>query len=150
MSSGSKRITQMDPSRFILCLKEFTESKHYDLDEVLIRRIISSLYFSLFNFWANKKYFLENRRSRGPNQDCFSFIEFVKDMIAEDLDAEIKFLHTYRIASDHYALNPTVVKHEGRAEDVFGRREDVEINKRSLKKAINSAEAILNVLLKEK
>ena len=110
---------------------------------------MSSLYFSLFNFWANKKYFLENKRRKGPKQDCFSFIEFVEEMISNALDAEIKLLHTYRIASDHYALNLTIIKHEGRAEEFFGIREEVEIDESSLKKAIESAEEILKVLREE-
>lgn len=149
MPSGSERVAHMDPSELIYQLKKFAESKNYNLDEVFIRRIMSSLYFSLFNFWANKKYFLENKRRKGPKQDCFSFIEFVEEMISNALDAEIKLLHTYRIASDHYALNPTIIKHGGRAEEFFGIREEVEIDESSLKKAIESAEEILKVLREE-
>jgi hypothetical protein len=136
----------MDPSELIYQLKKFVESKNYNINEVFIRRIISSLYFSLFNFWANKKYLLENKRRKGPKQDCFDFIEFVEDMISNALDAEIKLLHTYRIASDHYALNPTIIKHEGKAEEFFGIREEVKIDRSTLKKAIESAEEILKVL----
>ncbi|MFA4720621.1 hypothetical protein [Pyrococcus kukulkanii] len=146
MSSGAERVKQVDPSEFISLLKKFVESKNYELDEVFIRRIISSLYFSLFIYWANRKYFLENKRSKGPKQDRFSFVEFVKDMISNSLDAEIKLLHTYRIASDHYALNPTIIKHEGSAREFFGIREEVRIDKTALRKAIESAEEILRVL----
>lgn len=149
MPSGPERVAHMDPSELIYQLKKFVESKNYNLNEVSIRRVISSLYFSLFNFWANKKYFLENKRRKGPKQDCFSFVEFVEEMISNALDAEIKFLHTYRIASDHYALNPTVIKHEGRAEEFFGIREEVKIDESALKKAIESAEEILKVLREE-
>jgi len=140
----------MNPSKFIQKLKEFVVSKNYELDEVFIRRAISALYFSLFIFWANKKYFLENRPGQGSNQDYFPFRMFLQDMISSALDREIIFLHVYRVASDHYALNPTIVKIYGEEKRIIGKKKiEVKIDREALKKAIDSAEEILKALTNE-
>ncbi|RLF03637.1 MAG: hypothetical protein DRK00_08580 [Thermoprotei archaeon] len=108
--------------------------------EVYVRRALSALYFSLFNYWMAKKYD-RGERGLGPKQDSFKYGDFHGELLDKALDAQIVYLFSLRVASDHYALNPTIIKiyNGGR---IKGRRYSY-ITIDSLKRAIEAAKEIL-------
>jgi len=147
MSSGLDRIDHLDPEDFIFFVETCIKEHENQFDEVFIRRFISALYFSLINYWACKKYYLENRRWKGPNQDYFPTTEFLEELYENNLDKEIRLLYACRAASDHYVCNPTSINLFGEKK-IIGKRKikNVEINKNSLRKCLESAKKILNYL----
>lgn len=100
---------KLNPRQLIDSLSRLASNKKA-LDEVLIRRNASTLFFALFNYWAAKSY-AKGRRARGhcPYEDCFPYSEFLQEMLGAGLEYAIYPLYLYRVLADHYTLNPTKV-----------------------------------------
>jgi len=118
------------------------------VDEVLMRRIASSLFLSLYNYWSLKAYVKYNRRYNvkgrsSPKGYNLPHKWFLKDMLMQGLD-EIIDIYLYRVWADHYALHPTDVVLNVDGNKVF--KVEVDLNK--LKDILNSAYHILNYLEK--
>jgi len=111
-------------------------------DEVAIRRVISAIYFALFNYWARKRYDMESRAG-GPLGDCFRYSQFHSELLRKGLDAEIILLYTYHVAVDHYTLNPTIIRIFDRALKKLGRVFRCKITSGILTKIIQAARNIL-------
>ena len=58
------------------------------LDEVFIRRIISAVYFSLFNYWSMKN-ICKGNKGKGDNNDSFPHTQFIQDLASSGLDPQI-------------------------------------------------------------
>ncbi len=108
MCQGTGRGTdRLDPTPFIQLVSSYLDKDN--IDEVLIRRFISGLYHSIFNYWGLKKY-LSNKKGKGLKQDNFSHNAFYKDLLSKGMDRKLLVLLYFRIAADHHVLNPTSVK----------------------------------------
>ena len=112
---------------------------------MLLRRVVSALYFSLFNYWA-LKYYSKGNRGNGPLHDYFSLSEFTRFLYKNGLDREIYTLLVYRVAADHYALNPTEVVITDR--QWKGKNVRVNIDENSVKIVLKAAEQVLCFLEK--
>ena len=146
MPPRSPRADTLRPDEVLELAKEL--SSREPVSEVIIRRVVSALYFSLFNYWAARRYD-RGVRGRGPRQNRFAYRELHEDMLKEGLDAEVVFLYTYRTASDHYVLNPTIIEVFNKAlEKILGKRARARIDKTSLERAIESAEEIVKCIRK--
>jgi len=117
-------------------------------DEVCIRRVISALYFSLFNYWAARKYELERRRGKGRYQDRFAYRQFHEELLGRDLDRDVVLLYILRTASDHYVLNPTIIEIQNKEMIALLHRDklEVRITAKALRNALNSSKAILRTI----
>ena len=116
-----------------------------ELDEPVIRRIISATYFALFNYWSLKSY-LKGQRGHGPLSDSFWFSTFHEHLLRQGLDYAIYAIYLYRVAADHYALNPTRVVLIGKPwKDM---EVEIDINHISLEKVLEAADDILEYLEK--
>jgi len=113
------------------------------LSEVVIRRIISAIYFALFNYWSLKSYH-KGLRGGGPLGDSFWHSSFNEYLLKRGLDYAVYTIYLYRVAADHYALNPTKVMLTSKPWK--DREEEVEINIETLKKVLEAAGDILRVL----
>jgi len=82
MSGGSNRINdrikELDPTDFIKFIREIDENTTNS--EVFIRRVISSLYLALYNYWSCIMYEEKRERGSGPRQDYFPYTRFLKEM----------------------------------------------------------------------
>lgn len=142
MSPGPSRADALKPEGFLKFVRELVVEGRI-AGEACIRRALSALYFSLFNYWAAKKYDQGVRR-KGPKQDRFDYREFHGEMLGKGLDAELVFLYVHRVAADHYVLNPTDIKVYGEEIAVrLPRKLSVHISVETLEKAIEAAEEIL-------
>lgn len=116
-----------------------------ELDEVTIRRIISAVYFALFNYWSLKSY-TRGSRGGGPLGDSFSFSKFHEHLLKQGLDYAVYTIYLYRVAVDHYTLNPTKVALTSKP--WRGQAKEVKIDEAALDKVLESAYDILNHLEK--
>jgi len=144
-------IEELNPRRLIDIIRQAINKTA--IDAVLLRRIASALFLSLYNYWAIKSYKLHNKRYKGQmagkNQDNFPHLEFVEEMFRNGLDKAIRELYLYRVLADHYALNPTYVTLVFR----YGNKKFVktiyaELNYNKLKKLIYYALDVLSFLEK--
>ena len=138
MSQGAGRARALRPEKILIITKDFLR-KNRDLDEVLIRRLISSLYFSLFNYWS-AKVFEAGRRGAGKLMDSFKYSEFHGDIRVRGLDPYIKLIHEARVAVDHYTLNPTIVTIYN------GYTIQISIDKNCLINVLKASETILKLI----
>jgi len=145
-------VEELNPRRLIDSIKQIVDKTAIDV--VHLRRIASTLFFSLYNYWATKSYKIYNKRYTNPlraskNQDNFPHSEFIEEMTEKGFDEEIRELYLYRVLADHYALNPTYItlittaKGKKLEEKVY-----VEVNHEKLKELINFALVILSYLEK--
>ena len=143
MSSRSSRADALRPDYFINLVEKLVSSGKIR-DEACIRRFLSALYFSLFNYWAAIKYDKGARR-KGPKQNRFDYREFHEELLREELDVELNLLYTYRVAVDHYILNPTIIQIYNReiVRLMTRDRQEVHIGINVLRKAIEAARTIL-------
>ena len=133
----------LDPTRFIELVEKVISEEPGILNEVTLRRFISALYFSLFNYWAEKSYVRGKRGKGGPCQDSFRYYEFHVYLSQRQLDNAAHFLFLYRVAADHYVLNPTYVNLQDRLwKGVYY----VELNYNSLKRAIELSKEVLKAI----
>ena len=108
MSRSTSRALDLDPQNFIDWIEDLVKKGKIS-DEVTIRRAISAIYFALFNYWAGKRYDM-GMRARGPLKDRFKYSQFHSELLSKGLDAEVVLLYIYRVAADHYLLNPTRIE----------------------------------------
>jgi len=143
MSSRSSRADALRPDYFINLVEKLVSSGKIR-DEACIRRFLSALYFSLFNYWAAIKYDKGARR-KGPKQNRFDYREFHEELLREELDVELNLLYTYRIATDHYVLNPTIIQIYNKEIVRLMTRDRLEIHigMNALRKAVEAAKTIL-------
>ena len=144
MQEGSQNPERLNLRELLRYLSQLVADKK-PLDEVFTRRIISALYFALFNYWSLKKYY-KGKRGDGPYWDSFWFSKFHEHLLREGLDYAVYTLFLYRVVADHYALNPTRVILTSRPWKNM--EEEVIIDDKALRKALESAYDVLDYLEK--
>lgn len=114
------------------------------MDEIFIHRLISAIYFAIFNYRAAKQ-FSKGVRGKGPNQDSFAFSEFHRDLLKMGLDAELIILFQCRVAVDHYIMNPASISiYNQEIINVLGKQKtSITIDKKILNKVINASKSII-------
>lgn len=143
MQTSVQNPEKLNPRELIKYLSEIVEKN--TLSEVAVRRIISAIYFALFNYWSMKSYY-KGLRGEGPLGDSFWYSSFNEFLLKQGLDHAAYTSYLYRVAVDHYALNPTKVVLTTRPWK--GVEEEVEINDDALRKILESAYEILEALEK--
>lgn len=136
---------RLNPRQLIDYLKQVIVDKRDSLNEVFIRRIISAIFFALFNYWAIKNY-AKGNRGNGPYGDSFKLSTFFEDLVNKGLDHAIYPIFLYRVAADHYVLNPTRVELLTRPWKSL--QENIEINYEVLDKLLRLAYEVLEYLEK--
>ena len=139
MQGCAERIKKLDPRDLIAVLSRLV-SKHGG-SEVFVRRVISAVYFALFNYWSAKVYCRGMRRGRGPRQDSFPYSLFHEELVENGLDRDIYALYVYRVAADHYTLNPTKVRLYDKIWK--GKIEDVLLDEEAVRRILEAATNIL-------
>lgn len=134
-------IEKLNPRKLFELIDRFINSS--TVDEVMMRRVVSSLFLSLYNYWSIKAYVKYNRQynvkgKSSPKGDNLPHKWFFKDMLMQGL-GEVIDLYLYRVWADHYASNPTDVILNIDGNRVFR----VEINVNKLKDLVKSAYRIL-------
>jgi len=124
-------------------LNYFESLLNNSLDEVFIRRIISAVYFSLFNYWSIKN-ICKGSKGKGYNNDSFPHTQFIQELARSGLDPQIYLLYVYRVAVDHYTLNPTKVTLT--SHPYKGSTQNVKIDENILRKILESAKDVLSFL----
>ncbi|QGA68919.1 hypothetical protein [Sulfolobus sp. E11-6] len=97
-------MSRLDPFDYLNKLKLSNQSS---MKEVEIRRIVSSCFWSIFNFWMEK-----NNIPQGDPGNLINYIRKSKT-IPSRIKREIEELRLYRTAADHYATNPAFVTFRG-------------------------------------
>ena len=144
MQGGSLDPESLNPRRYLVYLKQFVSTSNA-MDQVFVRRIIGSIFYALYNYWAAKTY-SRGRRGDGPYRDSFRLSDFFTDMISLGLEDAIYRIFIYRVAADHYVLNPTKIRIITKPwKDV---EIDVEISQDKLVKLLDLAIQILDFLEK--
>ena len=145
MRGGTNDPERLNPRGLLEFFERVVKEERQKLNEVAVRRIISAVYFALFNYWSLKSY-LKGERGDGPCQDSFWYSTFNEHLLNQGLDYAVFTIYLYRVAADHYTLNPTKVVLRSRPwKDVA---KDVEINDRALEMVLESARDILEYLEK--
>jgi len=68
-------------------------------------------------------------------QDRFNYKDFHEELLNKGLDREKLSLYIYRVASDHYILNPTIIRiYNEEMIKILGDKLRINIDKYSLKK----------------
>jgi len=145
MQASAQDPERLNPRKLLEYFIKILKNNIYTLDEVIIRRIISSVYFSLFNYWSLKSY-LKGLRGDGPLKDSFSFSTFNEHLLKQGLDYAVYTIYLYRVAVDHYTLNPTKIVLTSRP--WRGEEKEVEINNVALEMVLKSAYDIIEYLEK--
>ena len=135
----------LNPCQLMDYLKQLVVNKRTILNEIFIRRVISAIFFSLFNYWALKSY-TKGKRGDGPYRDSFRFLTFFEDLHRNGFEYAIYSFFLYRVGADHYILNPTRV--ELNSKSWKGVQEDAEINYDVLETLLDLAYGILEYLEK--
>jgi len=76
-------VEELNPRKLINAVEQIADKTV--IVKVPLRRIASTLFFSLYNYWAIKSYKLHNKRYTNPsraskNQDNFPHSEFIEEM----------------------------------------------------------------------
>jgi len=145
MQESTSNPERLNPRQLLEYLKQIVANRRNALNEVFIRRIISAIFFGIFNYWALKSY-IKGKRGDGPYGDSFRFPSFFEDLLSAGFDYAIYPLFLYRVGADHYVLNPTEVELQSRPWK--GVRDYVEISYDILEKLLESAFDILDYLEK--
>ena len=82
--------------------------------------------------------------NKGYNNDSFPHTQFIQDLASSGLDPQIYLLYVYRVAVDHYTLNPTKVTLT--SHPYKGRTQNVKIDDNILRKILESAKDVLSFL----
>jgi len=146
LPAGIDRVNVLNPTAIITSIEKMVMSKK-DLDEIFIRRLISAIYFAIFNYWAAKQ-FSKGVRGKGPNQDSFTFSEFHRDLLKMGLDAEIIILFQCRVAVDHYIMNPASINiYNQEIVNALGmQKTSLAINRKILNRVISASKSIIKSL----
>lgn len=143
MQAGTQNPEKLNPRRLLEYFMGILGNERYKLSEVVIRRAISAVYFALFNYWSLKSY-LKGLRGNGPLRDSFWFSTFNEYLLKQGLDYAVYTIYLYRVAADHYTLNPTKVVLTSKP---WKKEEkEVEINYDALEMVLESAYDILEHL----
>ena len=138
MHKGATRTQALRPKKLLdLVIKAI--NKNIDLDEVIIRRLISALYFALFNYWSAKAY-ESGERGAGELKDSFKYSYFHGTIRERGWDPYIKLFNESRVAVDHYTLNPTI------ATIYNGYKVYIKIDRNLLNKVLKASIELLNLL----
>jgi len=86
MPPRTSRRRSLNPTAFIDLAEKIISSNH--VNETILRRIISGLYFSLFNYWAFTRFY-RGKKGKGPRQDKYPQHEFYLDMIDKGAEKEL-------------------------------------------------------------
>lgn len=145
MQAGTQDPERLNPRRLLEYFMKILRNGRHLSDEVVIRRIISAAYFALFNYWSLKSYF-KGIRGNGPLRDSFWFSAFNEHLLKQGLDYAVYTIYLYRVAVDHYTLNPTkvVLSSKPWKEE----EKEVEIDDAALEMVLESAYDILEHLEK--
>ncbi len=145
MQASAQDPEELNPRRLLEYFMRIIKNERYKLNEVVIRRIISAVYFALFNYWSLKSY-LKGLSGNGPLRDSFWFSTFNKHLLEQGLDYAVYTIYLYRVAVDHYTLNPAKVVLTSKP---WKKEEkEVEINDVALEIVLESAYDILEYLEK--
>ncbi|MCC6016454.1 MAG: hypothetical protein LM583_02745 [Desulfurococcaceae archaeon] len=144
--TGNRDQARLDPQEFLRIVEKAAKSGLI-VDEVIIRRTISAIYFALFNYWAEKRYG-EGVRGAGIYGDAFSYTDFHIDMVSKGLEKEMFILYLYRVAVDHYTLNPTYVTLTSSPWKGLPPMK-VSIDMERLREAIDAAKKVLAIIKKD-
>ncbi len=99
-------MNRLDPTQFITKLSQNLDS----MTEVEMRRAVSSLYFSLFNYWSEIKLCKLGEKGTGKHNDRFPLKEFSRDTTINNLSMEYQIIFELRVLCDHYTLNPNEIE----------------------------------------
>ncbi len=88
MQESASNPERLNPRQLIDYLKQFATNKKAALNEVFIRRIISAVFFALFNYWALRSY-IKGKRGDGPYEDSFRLSIFFEDLLSKGYDYTI-------------------------------------------------------------
>ncbi len=145
MQASAQDPEKLNPRKLLEYFVKILKDRRHTLNEVIIRRIISAVYFALFNYWSLKSY-LKGLRGNGPLKDSFWFSTFNEYLLKQGLDYAVYTIYLYRVAADHYTLNPTkvVLTSKPWKEE----EKEVEINNVALEMILESAYDILEYLEK--
>ncbi len=73
------------------------------LDEVFIRRMISAVYFSLFNYWSIKN-ICKGIKGKGKRNDSFPHVQFIQDLVGRGFDAQIRTIYLFSTKEISFSL----------------------------------------------
>jgi len=143
MYKGINRIKILNPEKLLDSIDMETT------DELVIRRNISAMYMSLFNFWAAIEYYQNNKFGNGKGskftKDDFTQICFERSITIKD-NRYIYYLSNYRNACDHRLDNPAkVIIYKNGLKELIS----ISIDNKSLRKACESFVNILKILKNE-
>ena len=85
----------LNPRAFISALKPVQAG-----DEVSLRRAVSAVFFSLFNY-CTLKHYLKGNRGQGPMGDWSSITNFTEFLYSRGLDREAYTLLVYRVVANY-------------------------------------------------
>ena len=73
----------------------------------------------------------------------------IKNLLQKELDAELVLLYYYRVAVDHYILNPTIIRIYNKEiiRIVTTDKQEIRIGMETLQKAIEASRIILSRLV---
>ena len=143
-------INRLNPEKILSNLSELVKgySENGELmPEVEMRRLFSTIYFALFNYWSEIYYHKLNHRGRGNHQDNFPHKEFSRYILTNNLSMEYEILFNYRVFSDHYLLSPGTIEIKDQCvRDLIGETRYIKFSYKAVKDALTYANAILNFL----
>jgi len=145
MPRGASRASSLKPEHFLEFIEEMIREGKIK-DKVFARRLVSALFFALFNYWAAKQWD-SGARGKGPRQDHFPYTLFVKNMLDKGLDRSIIFIYLHRTMADHYVLNPTVVRIWEKELPIPEERVPVSLKPRDLTVALKAAKELLKTMV---
>ncbi|PMP95519.1 MAG: hypothetical protein C0167_03045 [Nitrososphaera sp.] len=139
-------MSSLNPRKLIADVRAWCQGA----DEILLRRCVSALYFSLYNYWAE----LRLRRGRlecndamnGSLKDDFPHSGFVADMLRRGLNDDIMLLFELRVLADHHVCNPGLVEIHDKELSRLIKQTRVELNAGEFERALESAGRILSSL----
>ncbi len=135
MHKGIDRINILDPSLLF---------NNIDIDgikeEVKIRRLISSMYMAIFNYWVAIERYKKNNQGDGRSNepDDFTYVHFERK-ISNKYSRDISYLAKYRVICDHRVNNPANYKKGGKSINLY-------INHNSLMKSYCCFNTLINAI----
>jgi len=72
-------VEELNPRRLIDSIKQIVDKT--SINAVLLRKIASTLFFSLYNYWAIKSYKLHNKRYTNPSIKSWELVSEIESLI---------------------------------------------------------------------
>lgn len=143
-------MSRLNPEKILADLsyqiKRYSENEEL-MPEVEMRRLFSTIYFALFNYWSEIYYHKLNHRGRGNHRDSFAHKEFSRYILTNNLSMEYEILFNYRVFSDHYLLSPGTIEIKDQyVRNLIGETRDIKFSYKAVRDALTYADAILNFL----